>query len=75
MHQCFKYAPACTLFSGAGNSINRSGQANPFQWPTAAFTKEAAQRAIKLRGAGVVRYWLNNSRPSRAPQSNVGLAG
>jgi hypothetical protein len=69
------YAPACTLFSGAGNSINSSGQANPFQWPTAAFAKEAAQRAIKLRGAGAVRHWFYDARSSRAPQGHVGLVG
>jgi len=69
------YARTCTLPSGAGNSVNRSGQVNPVQWATTAFTKEAAKRTITLRGTGVVRYWFNDTRPGRPTQGYAGMAG
>ena len=40
---------------------------------TAAFAKEAAAQ-IKLRGARVVCYWLDNARSNGAPKSHVRLA-
>lgn len=60
-----------TLF-GAGHGIGRPGQADSER--AAAADQEAAQTS-KLRGARVVRYWLDNARSGRAPQSHAGLAG
>jgi hypothetical protein len=37
--------------------------------------KARKTQADKLRGSRVVRYWLDNARPSRAPQGHAGLAG
>jgi hypothetical protein len=51
------------------------GQTHIVHGTPAAVTQEAAQTAAKLCGAGFVRYWLDNSRPSRAPQGHAGLAG
>jgi len=63
------YALVSVLFSDADNRIGGTGQAHTVYG--------AAQEATKnrLRGAGVVRYWLDNARPSRAPQGHAGLAG
>jgi len=61
-----------TLF-GAGHGIGRPGQADSER--AAAANQEAAAQAAKLRGTGFVRYWLDNARPSRAPQGHAGLAG
>lgn len=64
------YALVSVLFFDAGNGINSSGQAHFEQHPAA-----SAQKTNFLRGAGTLRYWFNNSRPSRAPQGHVGVAG
>lgn len=40
----------------------------------AAATQEAA-KANRLRNTGFVRYWLDGSRPSGAPQGHDGVAG
>ena len=61
-----------TLF-GAGHGIGRPGQADP-QYG-AAQKAQAAAKAAKLRGAGVVRHSLVNARPNRAPQSHAGMVG
>ena len=63
------YAFVSVLFSDADNRIGGTGQAHTVYG--------AAQEATKnrLRGAGVVRYWLDNTRPSRAPQGHAGVAG
>ena len=61
-----------TLF-GAGHGIGRPGQADPQYGATQ--ETQAAAKAAKLRGAGAIRYWLDNARPSRAPQGHAGLAG
>jgi len=63
------YALVSVLFSDAVNSIVSTGQAHTVYG--------AAQEATKnrLRGAGVVRYWSDNTRPSGAPQSHAGLVG
>ena len=61
-----------TLF-GADHGIGRPGQAD-FERAAAA-NQEAAAQAAKLRGAGFVRYWLDNARPSGAPQGHAGVAG
>ena len=37
--------------------------------------QEAAQTAAKLCGTGFIRYWLDNSRPSGAPQGYAGVDG
>ena len=60
-----------TLF-GAGHGIGRPGQADSER---AAAADQEATQAAKLRGAGAIRYWLDNARPSRAPQGHAGLAG
>ena len=61
-----------TLF-GAGHGIGRPGQVN--SKCGAAQEAQAAAQANRLRGAGVVRYWLDNARPSGAPQGHAGVAG
>jgi len=61
-----------TLF-GAGHGIGRPGQADPKCG--AAQEAQAAAQADKLRGAGALRYWLDNARPSRAPQGHARVAG
>ena len=62
-------APNHTLF-GAGHGIGRPRQADSER----AADQEAAQ-AAKLRGAGAIRYWFDNARPGRAPQSHARVAG
>ena len=64
------YAFSCTMFFGVDNNVVSPRQAH-FEQRTAA----SAQKTIKLRGAGTIRYWFNNPRPSRAPQGYVGVAG
>ena len=63
------YALVSVLFSDAVNSIVSTGQAHTVYG--------AAQEATKnrLRGTGFVRYWLDNARPSGAPQGHAGVAG
>lgn len=58
---------------GTGDRIGCPGQVNS-KYGTAAFTKKTIAQ-IKLRGAGVVRYSLVNTQPSRAPQSHARVAG
>ena len=65
------YALVSVLFSDADNSIGGTGQAHTVY---GAVAQEAA-KAGGMRGAGTVRYWSDNTRPSRAPQSHAGLAG
>ena len=69
------YALVFVLFSDAGNRVVGTGQAHTIYRASSSITKEAAKGNAKLRGAGFVRYWLDNARPSRAPQSHAGLAG
>ena len=57
-------------FFGAGHGIVSAEHAN-FEQDTTAF----AQKAVKLRGAGVIRHWFDNARPSGAPQGDAGVAG
>jgi len=63
------YALVSVLFSDAVNSIVSTGQAHTVYG--------AAQEATKnrLRGAGALRHWLDNARPSRAPQGYAGVVG
>ena len=65
------YALVSVLFSDADNSIGGTGQAHTVY---GAVAQEAA-KAGRLRGAGALRYRLDNARPSRAPQGYAGLAG
>jgi len=65
------YAPVSVLFSDAGNRIVGTGQANPIQWP--ASSTKAKTQTNDLRGAGAIRYWLDNARPSRSPQSHAAM--
>lgn len=37
--------------------------------------KARAGKADELRGAGVVRYWYDDTRPGRTAHGYVGLAG
>ena len=37
-------------------------------------SKEAGEDQA-VRGSRFVRYWLDNARPSRAPQGHAGLVG
>ena len=64
------YALFCTMLLGVVRRIFSPRQAH-FEQHTAA----SAQKTIKLRGARAVRHWLDNARPSRAPQGHVGLVG
>jgi hypothetical protein len=66
------YALVSVLFFDADNRIIGTGQAHTVYSSVA---QEAAKGDAKLRGARVVRYWLDSSRSSRAPQSHAGVAG
>lgn len=68
------YALVSVLFSDAGNSIGGTGQAHTV-YGAASSVAKAQTKAGGLRGAGFVRYWLDNARPSGAPQGHAGLAG
>lgn len=65
------YAFVSILFSDAGNSVGGTGQAHTV-YGTA---KETGKAQGGLRGTGFIRYWLDNARPSGAPQSHAGMAG
>ena len=65
------YALVSVLFFDAVNSIVSTGQAHTVYGAVA----QAQTKAGGLRGAGALRHWLDNSRPSGAPQSHAGLAG
>ena len=67
------YALVSVLFSDAGNRVVSAGQAHTIHG--AASSTKAKTQTNALRGAGFVRYWLDNARPSRAPQGHAGLAG
>jgi hypothetical protein len=69
------YALVSVLFSDAGNRIVGTGQAHTIYGAAASAAQEAPKGNAKLRGTGFVRYWLDNARPSRAPQGHAGLAG
>ena len=68
------YALVSVLFSDADNRVGGTGQAHTVYGAAASSTK-AQTKAGGLRGAGVVRHWLNDARPSGAPQGHAGLAG
>ena len=65
------YALVSVLFSDAVNSIVSTGQAHTVY---GAVTK-AQTKAGGLRGAGALRYWSDNARPSGAPQGYAGVVG
>jgi hypothetical protein len=67
------YALVSVLFSDADNRVGGTGQAHTVYG--AASVIKAQTKAGGLRGAGAIRYWLDHARPSRAPQSHVGVAG
>ena len=67
------YALVSVLFSDAGNRIGGTGQAHTVYG--AASATKAKTQTNGLRGTGFVRHWLDNARPSRAPQGHAGLAG
>ena len=69
------YALVSILLSDAGNRVVGTGQAHTVYGAASSVTKEAAKGNAKLRGTGFVRYWLDNARPSGAPQGHAGLAG
>ena len=62
-----------TRFCAADVGSFGRGQTYIVYGTPAAITKEAAQAAAKLCSAGFIRYWLDNSRPSGAPQSYAGV--
>ena len=68
------YAPL-DLFGVAAAGGFGAGQADLVHRAAASVAQEAPKGYAKLRGAGFVRYWLDSSRPSRAPQGHAGLAG
>jgi hypothetical protein len=65
------YALVSVLFSDAGNSVGGTGQAHTVYGAVI----KAQTQAGGMRGAGVVRHWLDHARPSRAPQGHAGVAG
>ena len=65
------YALVSVLFSDADNRIIGTGQAHTVY----GVVTKAQTKAGGLRGAGTVRHWLDNARPSRAPQGHAGLVG
>ena len=66
------YARCSFLWFAAVGGFGR-GQADLVHRATAQKAREA--KADKLRGAGVVRYWFDDTRSGRAAQSYAGLAG
>jgi hypothetical protein len=62
-------------FCVAGNSIVGTRQAHTVYGTTTAIAKKTSKGNAKLRGARAIRYWIDDSQPSRAPQSHAGLAG
>ena len=68
------YALVSVLFSDADNSIVSTGQAHTVYGATSSVAK-AQTKAGGLRGAGAIRHWSDNSRPSGAPQGHAGVAG
>ena len=67
------YALVSVLFSDADNRIVSTGQAHTVYGAASSVAKEAPKG--KLRGAGVVRYWLDSSRSRRPTQGHAGVAG
>jgi len=67
------YALVFVLFSDAGNRIVGTGQAHTVY--RASSSTKAKTQTNDLRGARAIRYWLDNARPRRAPQSHAGLVG
>jgi hypothetical protein len=66
------YALVSVLFSDADNRVGGTGQAHTV-YGAASSVAKAKTQADKLRGAGFVRYWLDNARPSGAPQGHAGV--
>jgi len=65
------YALVPVWFFNAGSSIVRTGQAHAIYGAA----KEARKvQADKLRGARVIHYWFNDTRPGRPTQSYAGMA-
>jgi hypothetical protein len=62
-------------FCVAGNSIVGTRQAHTVYGTPAAAAKETPKGNAKLRGARAIRYWIDDSQPSRAPQGHAGVAG
>ena len=60
-------------FSDAGNNISGTGQAHTVYGADS--VAKAKTQAGRMRGTGTVRYWLDNARPSGAPQGHAGVAG
>ena len=65
------YALVSVLFSDADNRIGGTEQAHTVY----GVVIKAQTKAGGLRGAGALRYRLDNARPSRAPQGYAGVAG
>jgi hypothetical protein len=65
------YAFVSVLFFNADSRIVGAGQAHTIHGATT--TAQEADKANKLRGAGFVRHWFDNARPSGAPQSYAGV--
>ena len=59
-------------FSDAGNNISGTGQAHTVY---GASKETGKAQAGRMRSTGTVRYWLDNARSGRAPQSYVGMVG
>ena len=68
MHYALFYLFGIATVGGLG-----AGQADLVYRATAQKARKA--QADKLRGAGTLRYRLDDARPSRAPQSYVGMVG
>ena len=44
-----------------------AGQTHPVYGAATAITKEGTKGNARMCGTGIVRHWLDGSRPSRAP--------
>jgi hypothetical protein len=51
-----------------------AGQVNPVYGASTAAAKKATKGNARLRGAGVIRYWVDNARPFGETQSHAGVA-
>jgi hypothetical protein len=60
-----------SFFGVATVGGSSAGQVNPVYGASTAAAKEATKGNARLRGAGVVRHWFNDARPSGTPQGHA----
>jgi len=64
-----------SFFGFATVSGSGAGQVNLVYRASTTAAKKATKGNARLRGAGAIRYWSDNTRPSGAPQSHARVAG